>query len=108
MGGLVKSLVVVDTEYAKPNWSGADPRHLRAEKARRYARCHQKRRQPVEVGNRGADGIAGNLRALPFNRIGDRSIAQHTEVEGLVGVFPNIFRVDHQVLAEGLLKSRME
>ena len=77
---------------------GADAGDLRAEEARRHAGHHHKRRQPVEVRHGGADGISGNFRARPLDRISDRRIAEHAEVEGLVRVLPDVFSIHHQIL----------
>ena len=72
--GHIVKLVVIDPEYAKPHGSRAHTGELRAEKARRYAGRHGERRQPMEVGNRGAERISGDFRTGPFDRIGERRI----------------------------------
>src|SRR6202050_3624467 len=62
----------------------------------------------MEVRHREADGISGDLRAGPFDRIRDRRIAKHAEVESLVSVLPDVFAIQNQVLAKRLRKADME
>ena len=50
----------------------------------------------------------GNFGIVPLDREGDRSIAEHAEVVAVVRVFPDVFAIEHDVLAEGLLKPGME
>ena len=50
----------------------------------------------------------GNLRVVPLDGKGDRRVAQHAEVVGVVRVLPDVFAVDDQVSAEGLLQAGME
>ena len=111
MSGLVENLVVVDAEHlaavAKPG-RGANSADLRLEEARRHVRHHDERRQAMEVRHAAADGKAGDLGAGPLDRKGDRRVAQHAEVVGLVRVLPDVFAVHHQVPSEGLLETGVE
>ena len=52
--------------------------------------------------------IAGNLGVMPVDGEGDGRVAQHAEVEGVVGVLPDVLAADHDMLAEGLLQAGME
>jgi hypothetical protein len=45
---------------------------------------------------------------MPVDGKGDRRVAQHAEVEGVVGVLPDVLSADDDPLAEGLLKASME
>ena len=87
---------------------GADTGDLGPEEACRYAGRHKERCKPVVVRNRGANCVSGNLGTEPLDGVGDRRVIDHAEVESLVGVFPDILSVDHQVLAERLREAGME
>src|ERR1700722_17873863 len=62
----------------------------------------------MEVRHGEADCISRNLRGGPFDRISDRRIAEHAEVESLVSVLPDVFAVQNQVFAKRLRKADME
>ena len=49
--------------------------------------------------------VPGYFGIVPFDREGDRRIAQHAEVIRIVRVLPDIFPIDDHVLAERLLES---
>ena len=66
-------------------------------------RHHDVSRQAVEIRQTSPNRIAGDLRLRPFNRIGDRSVAQNAEIVSLIGVLPDVLRVNHKVLSESLL-----
>ena len=110
MGGLVEVLVVVDAKYGTTAGSGrcSDAADLRRKETRGNARHDHVRRESVGVGDRGADGIAGNFRTVPLDRVRDRSVAEHAEVERLVRVLPDVLAVDDQVLPESLLQTNVE
>ena len=62
----------------------------------------------MEIGHLGVQGIAGNLGVMPVDGEGDGRVAQHAEVEGVVGVLPDVLAADDDVLAEGLLQAGVE
>ena len=45
---------------------------------------------------------------MPVDGERDGRIAQHAEVEGVVGVLPDVFAADHGSFAKGLLQAGME
>ena len=45
---------------------------------------------------------------MPIDRKEDWRVAKDAEIEGVVGVLPNVIAADHEVLAEGLLQAGME
>jgi hypothetical protein len=49
--------------------------------------------------------VARDLGVVPVNGEGDGRIAEDTEVEGVVGVLPDVFAADDDALAEGLLEA---
>ena len=106
--GLVEVFIVVDAKHRRSPRRGANAADLRSKETRRHAGHHYKRRQAMEIRNRGADGVAGNLRTIPLDGIRDRSVAQHAEVVGVVRVLPDVFGVDDEVLAECLPQSRVK
>lgn len=57
----------------------------------------------VEPASAATNGEAGNLRLEPLDRIGDWRVAEDAEVVRAAGVLPNIFAIEHKILAEGLL-----
>ncbi len=52
--------------------------------------------------------IAGDLGVMPVYGEEDWSIAQHTEIESVVGVLPDVFAAHDDPLAESLLQTSME
>ena len=62
----------------------------------------------MEVGHVGAQREAGDLGVVPVDREGDRRVAEHAEVEGVVRVLPDVVAADDEVLAEGLLQAGVE
>ena len=62
----------------------------------------------MKVGNIRAQREAGDFRVVPVDRKGDGRIAQNTEVESVVGVFPNVVAAEDKVLAESLLEAGMK
>ena len=57
-----------------------------------------------KFGTSARNAKPGNLRVVPVDRERDRRIAEHAEVEGVVGVLPDVVAADDEVLAEGLLQ----
>src|SRR5215471_18008688 len=111
VGRLVELFVVVDAEHAVstlPRRGCADARQLRLEESGRDAGHHNQRAESVKVRYAGANRIPWDFRALPFNRKGDRSAAQHAKVVRAVRVFPNIVGTDDQVFPERLLQTSVE
>ena len=109
MRGLVEVLVVIDAE-GQPVWPTVAPAP---------ATCGGKKRadtddmtriggEVVEVGHVHVQGIAGNLGVVPVDGEGDGSVAEHAEVECVVGVLPDVFAAEDEVFAEGLLEAGME
>ncbi len=45
---------------------------------------------------------------MPVDGEGDGRVAEDAEVEGVVGVLPDVFAAEHGPLAEGLLEAGME
>src|SRR5271155_1063337 len=109
MGGLVQPLVMIDAERisALPHGS-ASPGSLRREEARRNRRHDHEGTQVVEVRDIRAEREARDLGVMPVNGKGDGRIAQDTEVEGVVGVLPNVVSTEYEVLPRRLLEARME
>src|SRR5260370_17259403 len=60
------------------------------------------------IRDTGANGIARNLRTLPFHGEGHGSVAQDAEVEAVMRVLPQILGVNHKVLSKRLLESRVK
>src|SRR5215813_2344895 len=107
VGGLVELFVVVDAEDTVATlayWRGADTAQLRLEEPGRHARHHHQCGEPVKIRHAGANRVARNLGALPFDRKRDRRAAEHAEIVRAVRVLPDVFGIDHQVLAERLLE----
>ncbi len=67
MGGLREILVMVDTEDAG-RLGRRDSADGWGEEARIDVRQNDERRQTVEIRNGSANGEAGNLRIVPFDR----------------------------------------
>ena len=62
----------------------------------------------MEVGDISPQGEAGNLRIMPVDWERDGRIAEDTEIEGVVGVLPDIVAADDEVFAKGLLETGVE
>ena len=95
----------------KPLWRRRctpSPPSLRREEARSHAGHDDQRAEAVIHGHAGAQCPSRNLRVVPFDREGDRRVAEDAEVVGGVGVLPDVFAVDHQELSEGLLQTGMK
>src|SRR5271169_1526853 len=102
---------MVDAKYGRARGrggSGADAGDLGSKEARRHAGHDRIRGKAVDVRNGGADGIAGDFRANPLDRIGDRGVAEDAEVERLVRVLPDVLAINDQVLSKSLLETRVE
>ena len=56
----------------------------------------------MQIRQRCADGITGDLRVVPLDRKGDRSGAEHTEVIRVVRVLPDVLTIEDKVLADSL------
>ena len=107
--GLVELLVVIDAEgkSALAHRSASSGR-LRREEARGYRRGYEVGAEAANHGNLRAEGIAGNLGVMPVDGEGDRRVAQDAEVEGVVGVLPDVLAADHGMLSEALLQAGVE
>ena len=62
----------------------------------------------MEIRYAHADSIAGNFRVVPVNRECNRGRSQHTEIVGIVRVFPNVIPAYDSIFAERLLQASME
>src|SRR5580698_1381747 len=62
----------------------------------------------MKVGHIRTQRIARDLRIVPVDRKGDRSVTQNTEVKGVVGIFPDVIPAEDEVLAKSLLEAGME
>ena len=60
------------------------------------------------VGDFRIKRIARNLGVMPVDGEEDGGVAQDAEVEGVVGVLPDVLAADHHILADGLLESGMK
>ena len=61
-----------------------------------------------KVGHVGAECVAGDLGVVPVDGEGDGGVAEDGEVEGVVGVLPDVVAGEDEVLAEGLLQAGVE
>ena len=84
------------------------PGRLRRKEARCHRRHDHERADVVVVGDIRAQGEAGDLGVVPVDGKGDRRIAEHAEVEGIVGVFPDVVAAKHKILARCLLEAGMK
>ena len=111
MGRLVVSFVVVDAEGIIAL--------LRPPVAPAPATCGGKKRAATDdmttkadrlwiVGHIRAQSEAGNLGVVPVDGERDGRVAEHAEVEGVVGVLPDVLAADDEVFAEGLLEAGMK
>src|SRR5450755_2298580 len=103
------NLVVVDAEgvAALPD-RRASPSRLGWEEAGGHRRHDDEGGHVVEVGHFGTQVEAGDLRVVPVDRKEDRRVAQDAEVEGVVGVLPDVISGEDEVFAEGLLEASMK
>ena len=62
----------------------------------------------MDMGNVCVEGIAGDLGVVPVDGEGDGCVAEDAEVEGVVGVLPDVFAAEDGPLAEGLLEAGVE
>ena len=76
--------------------------------ASRDRRHHDVCAQVVVVGNIDAKREAGNLGVVPVDGEGDRRVAEHAEIEGVMGVLPDVVTAHDEVLAKSLLQASME
>jgi hypothetical protein len=107
VGGLVKLLVVVNAEHIECR-KESNSRDLRVVEAGRNTRHHDQSRQSMIFRDSCSKHPSGNLRIVPFNWKGDRRSADNPEVESVVGVLPNVLRINNQVFTESLLKTGVE
>ena len=106
VGGLVEFLVVIDAEGKSALPDGcAGAGDLRREEARRHRGHDDEGGDVVEVRHIGTQGEAGDLGVVPVDGEGDGRVAEDAEVEGVVGVLPDVVAADDEVLAEGLLET---
>jgi hypothetical protein len=106
MGGLVEVLVMVDAKYRRSSgcgWRCSYAADLWSEESRGHARHNHIRRKAVVIRNCGANGVTGNFRTGPFDRIGNWSVAEHAEVERFMRILPDVLAIDDQIFSEGLL-----
>jgi len=109
MGGLVVALVVVDAEgKAAGPYRSACTCGLWGEEPRSYRGHNDEGGEIVEVGDIGTKGEAGDLGVMPVDGERDGRVAKDAEVEGVVGVLPDVVSAEDQVLAEGLLEASMK
>src|SRR5580693_1379169 len=104
-------LVVVNPERSKCSrrrYGCTEATDLRSEEARGDARHHHKRGEAVEVRHAPADCVAGDFGIVPFNREGDRRIAQHAEIVAVMRVLPNVLASQYEILPERLLEAGVE
>ena len=106
---LIESLVMVDTENSRGRQrSGSCSSDLWFKEPGRDAGHYHQRAEAMVDRHAGAQREAGNLGVVPLNREGDRRVAQHAEVVGVMRVLPDIFAIDDQEFAKGLLQASME
>src|ERR1700722_1470662 len=55
-----------------------------------------------------ADGNTGNFGVVPVDRERDGRVAEDGEVEGVVGVLPDIVAAEYEMFGKGLLQTRVE
>ena len=108
MPGCIVNFVVIDAEYADPPGVAPIPEICGPKKRAATLDVTINAVNPWKFGIESADGISGNLRADPLDRISDRRVAEHAEVECLVGVLPDVFAIDHQILAKRLREAGMK
>ena len=106
MRGLVELFVVIDTEGIAALSRGCS------------GACRLRREEPggdrghdgigaeaVKIGDLDVEGVARNLRVVPVDGEGDGRIAEDAEVEGVVGVLPDVLAAEDSVFAQGLLQT---
>src|SRR5256885_1399512 len=64
--------------------------------------------EAMEVRDTRANGPSRNLGIVPNDGEGHRGIAEHAEVEAVVGVLPDVLPVDDQIFSKGLLQPGVE
>src|ERR1700730_166195 len=106
--GLLKLLVVVDTEGPDRCQIGPQAADLRMEKARRDAAGGEKCRQPMKVRQAHPNRRPINLGTVPGNREENRCVQEIGEVIPVVRVLPQVVVIDNEVLHEGLLEARVK
>ena len=106
---LVEPLIVIDAErQSRLADRGPGSGNLRRKEASGNRRHHDERRDVMEVRHIGAQREARDLRVVPVDREGDRSIAQNAEVERVMRVLPDVFAAEHHIFSESLLQAGME
>jgi hypothetical protein len=107
--GFVEAFVVIDTKWQSALADGSPgTRDLRREEARGYRTHHNVAGDVVEVGHVCAEREARNFGIMPVDGEGDGGVAEDGEVEGVVGVFPDIVAAQDDSLAQVLLESRVK
>jgi len=61
--------------------------------------------EAVEVGSGDAEGNTVDFRLLPFDGKGNRSVEECVEIEGVLGLFPEIVGFDLNIFLDGLFDS---
>ena len=101
---LIELFIMIDAEGISALADrGARPGNLRRKEASGDGRHHYERREVVKVGHIDTQREARDLRIVPVDGEGDGSIAQDAEIEGIVGVFPDVIPTENQILSESLL-----
>ena len=109
VGGLVELFVVVDAEGKPPVWrGGSGSGDLRREEARSDGGHDEVGAEVVVFGDVGVERVAGDLGVVPVDGEGDGRVAEDAEVEGVVGVLPDVLAAEDGMLAEGLLEAGVE
>src|SRR5579859_7639548 len=98
---------MIDAEHAGGR-SSSQTRDLWIKESRRDASQHHEGADAMEVRHAHPRRGAGNFGIMPANGEEDRCIEQIAEVVTVVGVLPQIIRVDYQYFAHGLLKAGVE
>ncbi len=105
-------LVVIDAEgidgSRRGSAGGSGSGHLRREEAGSHRGHDDVGAEVVVTRNLDVQCVAGNLGVVPVDGEGDGRVAEDAEVEGVVGVLPDVLAAEDHVLAEGLLQAGVE
>src|SRR5580700_6964919 len=99
---------MIDAEHSSERRYDGRAGHLRCKETRSHAGEYHKCSKSVEIRYACANCISGNLRAAPLDREGDGSAAHHSEIEGVVGVSPEVLGVHSKISPECLLQAGVE
>src|SRR5260221_2542701 len=106
--GLVKGLVVVNTENLSPIDSGAQPADLGRKITRADVSKHYQRREPMKIGQAHTHGRPVNFRIFPRNGEKYRRVAERGAVVSITPVLPQVIGIHHRVFSKCLLKAGIE